>query len=576
MKKRLLILSIGIFCCFSLSAQDSIDSFRKLFQGKQELYVRFPESKLASLARISDEISLDHNPRRDGFIYAYIYPRNIEVLLKESLQLEVLPAPSSLEAPIMRNWKELTSRLKTNSTVCSMNWNFFPTYQAYENLMLQFQTDYPAICKIDTIAQLNSGRRLLVAHIGDNLDVDEDEPEFLYTSSMHGDETTGYNLSLHLIAYLLCNYGADPEITNLLNEVDIWINPLANPNGAYAGGNNSVAGATRANANGFDLNRNFPDPDPNDGPRPGGTQQEETTAFINFAAERDFTISANLHGGVEVANYPWDTYGRRHPDDNWWIHVCRDYADTTQANSPVGFFNDFNNGITNGSDWFFVSGGRQDYMNSFEYCREFTLELSNSKNPPSISLEAFWDYHQAALVNYMEEALFGLRGIVTDSISEEALLARVFIDGHDQDSSHVYSSMPIGNYHRYLFAGSYDVSFTAEGYLPKTLTVAIQNGQSTRLDVQLVPDVAAGIADRNKIPFSLFPNPASDKLEIELKESFGEMEVQLIDLSGKILQVHQFEFQTDAELEVKELAAGMYFVRIKTERGFGIEKFLKK
>ena len=61
-----------------------------------------------------------------------------------------------------------------------------------------------------------------------------------------------------------------------------------------------------------------------------------------------------MHGGVEVANYPWDTYGRRHADDNWWIYVCRDYADTVQANSPTGFFNDFNNGITNGSDWFFV------------------------------------------------------------------------------------------------------------------------------------------------------------------------------------------------------------------------------
>ena len=30
------------------------------------------------------------------------------------------------------------------------------------------------------------------------------------------------------------------RITNLVDEIDIWINPLANPDGAYAGGNNNV------------------------------------------------------------------------------------------------------------------------------------------------------------------------------------------------------------------------------------------------------------------------------------------------------------------------------------------------
>jgi carboxypeptidase D len=36
---------------------------------------------------------------------------------------------------------------------------------------------------------------------------DEYEPEFMYTSTMHGDETVGYVLMLRLIDYLLTNYG---------------------------------------------------------------------------------------------------------------------------------------------------------------------------------------------------------------------------------------------------------------------------------------------------------------------------------------------------------------------------------
>ena len=54
--------------------------------------------------------------------------------------------------------------------------------------------------------------------------------------------------------------GSDPQVTRLLDSTVVWINPLANPDGTYHGGNNSVNGAWRYNANSVDLNRNFADP----------------------------------------------------------------------------------------------------------------------------------------------------------------------------------------------------------------------------------------------------------------------------------------------------------------------------
>ena len=88
-----------------------------------------------------------------------------------------------------------------------------------------------------------------------------------------------------------------------------------------------------------------------------------------------------MHGGVEVCNYPWDTWSTLPADDNWWEYVSHEYADSCQANSGNGYFNYLNDGITNGYDWYEVNGGRQDYMNYFRYCREFTLELSDDKTP---------------------------------------------------------------------------------------------------------------------------------------------------------------------------------------------------
>ena len=61
---------------------------------------------------------------------------------------------------------------------------------------------------------------------------------------------------------------------------------------------------------------------------------------------------------------------------------------------------------------------------------------------------------------------------MTDSITEDPLKAKVEITSHDIDSSHVYSNLPIGNYHRYIYQGNYDVTFSKNGYYPKTINIS--------------------------------------------------------------------------------------------------------
>jgi PKD repeat protein len=372
----------------------------------------------------------------------------------------------------------------TNSAGEVLNWNYYPSYIAYEDLMMQFAADHPGICKLITIATLASGRKILALKITDNPSVQENEPEFLYTSSIHGDELTGYILMLHLIDYLFQNYGVDQRITDMINNTEIYINPLANPDGTYHGGNNTVNGATRGNANNIDLNRNYPDPE--DGQHPDNNPwQPETVAFMNFAALHHIAMSANFHGGAEVLNYPWDTWPRLAADNNWWVHVCREYADTVHVNAPSNYMNGFENGITNGYAWYTINGGRQDYMNYFRNCRELTIEISDTKTPPANQLENFWNYNYRSLLNYIEQVNYGLHGIVTDSLTGEPLVARVFISGHDIDSSHVFSEASVGDYHRLLKAGAYNVTFSANGYYSKTFSVQITDQVKTILDVQL-------------------------------------------------------------------------------------------
>ena len=64
---------------------------------------------------------------------------------------------------------------------------------------------------------------LWVMKISDNPREDELEPEVKYIANMHGDEITGREMMLRLIADLGANYGKDPEITQLVQNTEIFI-----------------------------------------------------------------------------------------------------------------------------------------------------------------------------------------------------------------------------------------------------------------------------------------------------------------------------------------------------------------
>ena len=489
MIKKLLFLLLIPFIGFT----QNID---ELFLERGEINFSFEYKNKNQLNDISDIVSIDHKTNAE-LAYAYANKKEFSEFLKLGIDYKIIP-----------------KKIISYNNGSKNNWDYYPTYEEYVDMMIAFADSFPDICKLHHLGTLNSGREILIVQISDNVGQKENEPSFLYTSSMHGDELAGYILSLRLIDYILNGYDNNPRLTELVNEIDIWINPLANPDGAYYGGNQDVWSATRYNANWNDLNRNYPDPE--DGQHPDGNPwQDETVIFMGLADTVNFTISANMHGGAEVCNYPWDTWSILTADDSWWQYVSHEYADSCQINSGNGYFNYLNDGITNGWDWYEIDGGRQDYMNYFRYCREFTLELSDDKTPDTWDLPTLWDANYPSLLNYMEQSLYGIRGIVTDSITGVPLKAKIEITGHDLDSSHVYSNLPIGNYHRHIFQGNYNLTFSKSGYYSKTINATILNNDIIIEDVQLLPFGTTEIVEqisteKNKVNFDILGRNIND------------------------------------------------------------------
>ena len=557
MKKYLSLIFVFSILTFA-SAQNISVQISDTQSLRTEIYVEINlndnqdiTKQLEALEKIA---SFDKFNKLEKTVRAYIPINKYASFLESGFEFKKLTHPSLLLPK---------SELDKNPSKGTNDWNYYPSYSQYTEMMYQFEEDYPDLCEVVNIGQSVEGRDILFVHITNNLGEEVDEPEFMYTSTMHGNEVTGYVLMLRLIDHLLVNYATNSRIENMVNEIDIWINPLANPDGTYAGGNNSVSGATRTNANNVDLNRNYADPE--DGPHPDGNEyQIETVHFMDFADAHNFVMSANLHTGAEVINYPWDTWAKLAADDSWWNFVSREYADTVHVYGPAGYFTDLDNGVTNGYQWYSISGGRQDYMNYFKHCRELTMELSTILMPPGNQLPQFWESNYRSLLNYMEQVLYGVRGIVTDAVNDTPLKAKVFINSHDFDESHVYSSFPTGNYNRLLKEGIYSFTFSALGHYDKTVSlVNAYDYQTNILNVELESSV--GAIETKEFNISINPNPASDFVNIKLPQA-GSYDISLLNETGKLIeQIHSARGNT--KFSLGHYPSGHYIISVKTEKG---------
>lgn len=444
----------------------------------------------------------------------------------------------------------------------------YPTYTQYLQLMQGFAMDYPSLCRLDTFGTSVGGRLLLALEISDNAGIREPEPGFLYTSTMHGDEIAGMVLMLRLADTLLSGYEQDAEIKRLVDELSIRINPLANPDGCYAADNDlSMLNSGRENLNEVDLNRDFPDPAEAENDDTTG-REAETRHMMNFLQEHRFTMAANIHGGEEVVNYPWDYTYDLHADDEWYRLVSHEYADEAMSVDPEYMFGWPDGGITNGAAWYPTHGNRQDYVNYYLGGREVTLELHKIKLLPSSELEHLWNINYRSLLNYMAQSNYGFHGKVSDQDDGKSLDASIEILHHDNAYSKVRTALPHGDFHRPVKAGSYDLVASASGYLDDTIFGAVSMDYTlTRADFQLEKDPETGMSGETAgAQLQILPNPANSILQIIIGDiSRSRIQLRIFDVDGRMQYATELRpGKQSHRVRVDSWKPGLYLVQCAT------------
>ena len=513
MKRITYVTMFLVFFTSVLFAQKStsLERAKKYLTEKGEVIFTFKATSQSQFFELNDILSVSHRrvDQKDLEVEAYANKAQFEKFLTYGLPFNVTAADNEIPQEV------ITSKNGKIAGTWDTTWDAYPKYSEYVAKLNYWATTYPNLCTLQSIGTTPNGRTLYVLKISDNASAEETEPEFFYTSSMHGDEITGYPTMLHFIDYLLTNYGSLSEVTNLVNGTELFICPLANPDGSYKTAGNDILNstgntATRANANGVDLNRNYPDPI--GGIHPDGlAYQPETLAFLSFEQTRNFVLAANYHGGAEVVNFPWDTSTAAtgasavsiHPHDSYFRYISQEYAQSAQtADGDLNYMDDVYGtgqfpGTTNGAIWYTVKGGRQDCNNFFNHNKEITVEISAIKFIAAANLPFHWDRNRQALLNYVKQASYGLQGVVTDA-SGNPIHAKVYISGTlDNSGAWVETSATKGDYHKVQIAGTYNVIFEAPGYATQTISATITNGVATNLNVIMIPTTALPTASND-------------------------------------------------------------------------------
>ena len=124
---------------FSFAQSVNIDS---IFKNSGEVYFSFQIDSKEDLNSISSIVSIDHGVELPN-IFAYANKKEFSAFIELNIPFKIEPKPGSL-------FKDLNMLLSLEEKQIS-DWDFYPSYEVYVEMMYAFETQYPDLCKVSSI-----------------------------------------------------------------------------------------------------------------------------------------------------------------------------------------------------------------------------------------------------------------------------------------------------------------------------------------------------------------------------------------------------------------------------------------
>ena len=187
-------------------------------------------------------------------------------------------------------------------------------------------------------------------------------------------------------------------------------------------------------------------------------------------------------------------------------------------------------------------GTRLDYCNWYGHGKCIYPDTWARKSPPD--LQGFWETLRETLFQFYETLFTGIQGIVTDSITGKSIYNVKMnrnkgtinhpLDEYERFSAYSDSG---GFYLRYTIKGTWDLTFSHDDYITKTISnITVDDyNEMIELDVQLVPKVVS-ILNGSLTTKPIIVTPCHNGIRISCANYYGNMQIDIIDLNGRLIK----------------------------------------
>ncbi|UCE90032.1 MAG: zinc carboxypeptidase [Pseudomonadota bacterium] len=267
--------------------------------------------------------------------------------------------------------------------------------------MTDLQSAYPAIAKIVNVGTSTNGEPINALKISDNVGTDEtNEGDVIFIAAHHAREWLSVEMALYLAEYLLQHYATDAQLRADINNLEIWIVPISNPDGvAYSwdpAGDRYWRKNRRDNGDGtrgVDLNRNWgyawglesgssPNTSDDNYRGPYAFSERETQDIRDLVNNvNNLKAFVSYHTYSELFLRPWAFTDNDPPGES----TLKSIADRSIARIAAVHGHTYTDGI-----WYTASGDTTDYLWGETRTAAFTPEMRpHCGLPPTCGLAGF-------------------------------------------------------------------------------------------------------------------------------------------------------------------------------------------
>jgi hypothetical protein len=303
----------------------------------------------------------------------------------------------------------------------------YHTYQEMLDELKQREAKYTDICKLYDVGDTWEKREMWVLKVSDNPTQSEQEPRLFVVGNHHARELMTVEIPLRFIKVLLEGYATNPDIKYYVDNYEIYIMPMANPDGhVYVEGHSSGPSSywwrknRRDNGGGVygvDLNRNYsykwgydnvgssPNPSSTTYRGPSAFSEPETTAIRNLMKDVDFMFALDYHsyGEYILIPYSYDTVERApNPERDYFLQIGNGMNTKLGSRYLVGTPLETIRYPVNGGSTDYHYGETKEKNKIYGWCFEVNTRAEGGFAPPETLIKPTCDEHEGVFLWFLD------------------------------------------------------------------------------------------------------------------------------------------------------------------------------